>query len=103
MFKNNTLKIYIVLFLIGLLLSAIQPKEYFTWFLEVIPALIGFAILALTYKKFAFTNFTYFFILPAAAVLVPISSAGAFSELQNCMASKRFGHSERIQDKSMIK
>jgi putative membrane protein len=54
---------FIVLFFIGLIVSAIQPKEYFTWFLEVVPALIGFVILAITYKKFTFTNFTYFFIL----------------------------------------
>ena len=63
MFKNNTLKIYIVLFLIGLTLSAIHPKEYFTWFLEVIPAIIGCVVLICTYKKFQFTNYTYFFIL----------------------------------------
>ncbi len=54
---------FILLFFIGLIVSAIQPKEYFTWFLEVVPALIGFVILAITYKKFTFTNFTYFFIL----------------------------------------
>lgn len=54
---------FILLFFLGLIVSSIQPKEYFTWFLEVIPALIGFAILAFTYKKFTFTNFTYFFIL----------------------------------------
>jgi len=69
MFINNTLKTYIVLFLIGLLLSAIQPKEYFTWFLEVIPAIVGFVILVLTYKKFSFTNFTYFFILIHCIIL----------------------------------
>lgn len=69
MLKNNTLKIYIVLFLIGLLISAIQPKEYFTWFLEVIPAIVGFVILVLTYKKFSFTNFTYFFILIHCIIL----------------------------------
>ena len=69
MLKNNTLKIFIVLFLIGLMLSAIQPKEYFTWFLEVIPAIVGFVILVLTYKKFSFTNFTYFFILIHCIIL----------------------------------
>lgn len=63
------LTIYIILFFISLIVSAIYPKEYFTWFLEVIPALIGFAILALTYKKFAFTNFTYFFILLQCIIL----------------------------------
>ena len=69
MFKNNALKIYIVLFLIGLLLSAIQPKEYFTWFLEVLPAILGFFILIFTYKKFQFTNYTYFFIILHCIIL----------------------------------
>lgn len=69
MFKNNTLTIYIVLFLIGLLLSAIQPKEYFTWFLEVLPAILGFFILIFTFKKFQFTNYTYFFIVIHCIIL----------------------------------
>lgn len=63
------LTIYICLFFIGLITSAIYPNEYFTWFLEVIPALIGFGVLALTYKKFTFTNFTYFFILLHCIIL----------------------------------
>ena len=60
---SKLLRFYIMLFFFGLLLSAIQPKEYFTWFLEVIPALLGFVVLVLTYKRFAFTNLTYGFIL----------------------------------------
>jgi len=63
------LNIYIVFFFVGLIVSGFQPKEYFTWFLEVVPALIGFLILFLTYKKFQFTNFTYFFILLYCYVL----------------------------------
>lgn len=59
----------IALFFVGLTVSGIQPKEYFTWFLEVVPALIGFLILVLTYKNFQFTNFTYFFILLHCYVL----------------------------------
>ena len=55
--------IFISLFFIGLILSGINPKEYFTWFLEVSPAIIGLLILVFTYKKFQFTNFTYLFIL----------------------------------------
>ncbi len=69
MLKNNILKIYIILFLIGLLLSAIQPKEYFTWFLEVLPAILGFFILIFTFKKFQFTNYTYFFIVLHCIIL----------------------------------
>ncbi len=60
---SKTLLLFLVLFFLGFIGSAIQPKEYFTWFLEVVPALIGLLILVITYKKFAFTHFTYAFIL----------------------------------------
>lgn len=59
-------KLYITLiifFFTGLVWSAINPKEYFTWILEVFPAIIGFIILVLTYKKFTFTKLVYIFIL----------------------------------------
>ncbi|NHN27830.1 DUF2238 domain-containing protein [Flavobacterium jejuense] len=59
----KTKQILLLLFFVGLLISGIQPKEYFTWFLEVLPAIIGLLILVITYKKFQFTNFTYIFIL----------------------------------------
>ena len=59
----KTKQIFILLFFIGLVVSGIQPKEYFTWFLEVLPAIIGLIVLLFTYKKFQFTNFTYIFIL----------------------------------------
>lgn len=65
----KTITLYCLLFFASLLLSAIQPKEYFTWFLEVLPAIIGFAVLAFTYKRFAFSNFTYGFILLHCVVL----------------------------------
>ena len=65
----KTITVYIIIFFVSLLLSAIQPKEYFTWFLEVLPAVIGFAVLTFTYKRFAFSNFTYGFILLHCMVL----------------------------------
>ncbi|MNS38327.1 Inner membrane protein YjdF [compost metagenome] len=49
--------------------SIINPKEGFTCFLEIIPALIGVSVLALTFKKFRFTNFTYFLILIHCIIL----------------------------------
>jgi putative membrane protein len=55
--------ILIILFFVGLIASAISPHDYFTWFLEVFPAIIGFAILVATFKKFKFTYLTYCFIL----------------------------------------
>ena len=39
--------------------SLIHPHDYFTWFLEVAPASVGFVVLAATYPKFKFTNLVY--------------------------------------------
>jgi len=55
--------ILIILFFTGLILSAIHPHDYFTWILEIFPAIIGFIILTVTYKHFQFTFLTYIFIL----------------------------------------
>jgi putative membrane protein len=48
---------------VGLVVSAIQPHDYFTLLLEIFPAIIGFFILILTFKKFSFTYLTYCLIL----------------------------------------
>ena len=53
----------VLLFLAGLGLSAIKPHDYFTWILEVFPAIIGFFVLSLTFKKFRFSYLTYLMIL----------------------------------------
>jgi len=55
--------ILIVLFFAGLILSGINPHDYFTWILEVFPAIIGLLVLTLTFKKFRFIDLTYIFIL----------------------------------------
>ena len=64
--------IYTLLGLTFLLLvwSAIKPFEYFTWFLEVLPAIIGVLILIITFKKFRFTNFVYILIFLHCAILI---------------------------------
>ncbi|MBE0390455.1 DUF2238 domain-containing protein [Flavobacterium sp. PL002] len=49
--------------------SVINPNEGFTCFLEVIPAIIGFLVLAFTFNKFRFTNFTYLLILIHCIIL----------------------------------
>ena len=59
----------ITLFFIALIVSIINPNEPFTCFLEIIPAIIGFLILAFTFKKFRFTNFTYTLILVHCIIL----------------------------------
>lgn len=42
--------VWLLIFFSALLWSAIKPRDYFTWFLEVSPALAAVVVLALTYK-----------------------------------------------------
>ena len=51
------------LFFTVLIWSAIEPKDYPTWVLEVAPGIIGFIILALTRKIFPLTTLCYSLIL----------------------------------------
>lgn len=64
--KSLWLSIYFVV----LAWSAILPEDYFTWFLEVLPALIGLVVLAFTYKKFRLTSLTYTLILIHCIILM---------------------------------
>ncbi len=59
----------IILFFIGLIWSGIQPFDYFTWGLEVFPAVLGIIILIFTFKQFQFTFLTYCFILLHSIIL----------------------------------
>lgn len=61
--------ILIGLFLLGLLLSGINPHDYFTWILEVFPAIIGLLVLLFTYKRFRFSDLTYALILVHCYIL----------------------------------
>lgn len=59
----------LIVFTATLLWSVINPKEDFTCFLEIIPAIIGVLLLALTFKSFRLTNFTYTLILIHCIIL----------------------------------
>ena len=50
--------------------SAIRPHDYFTWFLEVVPAILGIGILIVTYRRFQFTTLVYFLVSIHAAILM---------------------------------
>ncbi len=60
---------FLAIYLGVLIWSAIQPHDYFTWFLEVIPGVIGLAILLATYKRFKFTPLLYFLMLIHCCIL----------------------------------
>ena len=69
--QSSSLKIlWLATFFAVLIWSGIHPKNYFTWLLEVAPALIGLAILAVTYYKFTWSRLTYFLILMHCIVLM---------------------------------
>lgn len=61
--------VLIIIYFIVIIWSGIRPHDYFTWFLEIFPAVVGFLILTLTYKLFNFTNFTYCFITLHCCIL----------------------------------
>jgi putative membrane protein len=61
---------WISLFLIALLWSGINPKDYPTWFLEVFPALIGGAVLWYTRDSFPLTRLVYVLILLHCVILM---------------------------------
>ena len=55
---------------IFLIWSAINPLDYGVWLLEVFPALIGIAILAIIYPKFKFSNIVYIFVAIHSIILI---------------------------------
>jgi putative membrane protein len=62
--------LWIATFAAVLAWSGIQPKDRLTWFLEVAPALIGFVVLAFTYRSFRLTPLVYGLILAHCIVLM---------------------------------
>ena len=62
--------IWLVIFFAVFIWSGISPKDQFTWFLEVAPALIGFVVLVFTYKSFPLTALLYILILIHSVILM---------------------------------
>lgn len=69
---KNTRYHVLLLALVGFIFiwSAIKPHDYFTWFLEVVPAIIGFIVLTVTYKRFRLTDLVYTLIAIHAVILM---------------------------------
>jgi putative membrane protein len=62
--------VWVGVFLSVLVWSAINPADRLTWWMEVIPALIGFVIILTTRKRFQLTELVYFLILVHAVILM---------------------------------
>jgi len=59
----------LVVFLTVSVWSVIYPRDLFTWFLEVLPALIGLVVIIATYKRFRLTTLLYVLICIHGAIL----------------------------------
>lgn len=59
-----------MIFIAVLVWSGINPKDHFTWLLEVAPAIIGAVVLAATYNSFRLTTILYMFVLAHCIVLM---------------------------------
>jgi putative membrane protein len=49
--------------------SGWQPTDRFTWYLEILPGVVGLFILAATYQRFRFTTLCYVFIAAHICIL----------------------------------
>ena len=66
-------RLHLALLVIGaaiLAWSAWKPYDYFTWILEVFPAIIAAVVLTALYPRFRFTTLVYVLILIHAVVLI---------------------------------
>jgi putative membrane protein len=62
--------LWLIIFFATLLWSGIEPKDYPTWVLEVLPAVVGFAVLVATRRRFPLTSLAYLLILAHCIVLM---------------------------------
>jgi len=62
--------IWLFVFSVFFLWSAIDPRDRFTWFLEVAPAIVGIIVLAITYHSFRLTSLVYVLILVHSIILM---------------------------------
>ncbi len=62
--------IWIAIFVIVLAWSGVAPKDYLTWIMEVLPAVVGAAVLWYTRERFPLTSRTYVLILIHCIILM---------------------------------
>ena len=86
--------LWLTLFFVVLIWSGIEPKDQFTWFLEVLPAIIGLVLMAISFKRFPLTRLLYNFILLHSIVLMvgghyTYAEVPLFDSIANWMGSER--------------
>ncbi len=68
---RESMLVTLAVLIIGLLaITAIMPYDRATWFMEVMPVLIAWPVLILTYRRFPLTSLLYFLIFLHAIILI---------------------------------
>jgi putative membrane protein len=80
--------------------SAVNPHDRFTWFLEVLPVILGVALLASTYKIFPLTPLVYVLIAIHMVILLvgghyTYAEMPTFNELRDAFGWER-NHYDRV-------
>lgn len=65
-----TTYLWAIVFVLTLLWSGYEPKDQFTWFLEVLPAIIGAIVIAATAKLFPLTPLVFWLVLIHCVILM---------------------------------
>lgn len=91
---SRSMLLWSVVFIITLIWSGIEPKDTFTWFLEVLPALLGGFILLFTRKSFPLTPLLYILILLHCIILMvgghyTYAEVPLFDEIRDMLGSTR--------------
>ena len=86
--------LWVIIFSSVLVWSGINPKDPFTWFLEVTPAVIGAIVLVFTYKSFQLTPLVYIVILIHCVILMigghfTYAEVPLFDDLRDLFGSSR--------------
>lgn len=66
----NMKALWLAIYFAVLIWSGIAPKDSFTWFLEVLPALIGLIVLAASWRRFPLTPLAYWLVLAHMLILM---------------------------------
>ena len=62
--------VWVAIYLTALICSAIAPKDFYIWFLEVLPAMIAAGVLVVTRRRFPLTPLVYGLILVHSLILM---------------------------------
>ena len=91
--------LWVVIFLVVLIWSGIQPKSQATWVLEVLPAIIGTLILVFTYQKFRLTTLLYVLILLILLHCIILMVGGHYTYAEVPLFDGLFGAQRNNYDK----